>query len=128
MCALIALGLVASSSFASVPTYKCGTSADVDSAKNPVLLTLNQDGSVGVATAESPSMRNMERSNVVNTPEGYTAFTSETGCPKNASGMVTCGVMMLSTLYMTYPMVAGTPEGKAVLNGEPLYCAMQMMD
>jgi hypothetical protein len=44
---LIALGLAASTAaFASTPTYKCGTSPDSDNVKSPVLLTLNDDGSI----------------------------------------------------------------------------------
>jgi hypothetical protein len=125
--ALIALGLAASTAaLASTPTYKCGSSPDGDNVKNPVLLTLNNDGSIGVT--DSGIDRNMERSNEANTPAGYTAYTGTMGCPQHPGGVASCGAISLSTLYVTYPMVSGTPQGKAVLNGQNLYCSMQMMD
>jgi hypothetical protein len=123
---LIALGLAASTAaFASTPTYKCGTSPDADNVKSPVLLTLNNDGSIAVNN--NGVSRNMERSNE-EAPAGYTAFTGTMGCSQHPGGAAQCGAISLSTLYVAYPMVAGTPQGKAVLNGQDLYCAMQMMD
>jgi hypothetical protein len=128
---LIAFGLLAmaSSALASTPTYKCGATTNIENAKNPVLLTLNDDGSIGVTA--TGTTRKMERSSENNAPAGYSAYTGEMGCPESPTGptqMMKCGVISLSTLFVTYPMVSGTPQGKAVLNGQSLYCAMQMMD
>jgi hypothetical protein len=125
--ALIAFGLAASTAaFASTPTYQCGTTPDTANVKNAITLTLENDGSIGVTT--TGMTRKMERSSEVTTPAGYTAFTGESGCVQHPGAIASCGAISLSTLYVTYPMVSGTPEGKAVLNGQDLFCSMQMMD